>query len=208
MDVPVPQILEDIVALVACRRQATARVDVHASQADCAWPGGEWPLPPEGTAGGCPWTSLLQVTSRGAHKTHAINPPSLGCVFVICRFSLSVLSLFKYFGAGTRSIFVRSLARVSPVPPQLTSVESAHDVLQLVHHLRRRIVEKRQRRDRINNLLHGAPQIPLLRPGKGSDPVRPRPAWLFFLAEEFRLGSRIVDVKFISRPTSHYHWCK
>ena len=120
MDVPVPQILEDIVALVACRRQATARVDVHASQADCAWPGGEWPLPPEGTALGCPWTSLLQVTSRGAHKTHAINPPSLGCVFVICRFSLSVLSLFKYFGAGTRSIFVRSLARVSPVPPQLT----------------------------------------------------------------------------------------
>ena len=50
---PVPQVLEEIVALVACRRQATARVDVHASQADCAWPGGEWPLPPEGTAGGC-----------------------------------------------------------------------------------------------------------------------------------------------------------
>ena len=53
MDVPVPQVLEEIVALVACRRQATARVDVHASQADCAWPGGEWPLSPEGTAGGC-----------------------------------------------------------------------------------------------------------------------------------------------------------
>ena len=50
---PVPQVLEEIVALVACRRQATARVDVHAGQADCAWPGGEWPLPPEGTAGGC-----------------------------------------------------------------------------------------------------------------------------------------------------------
>ena len=28
-------------------------MDVHAGQADCAWPGGEWPLPPEGTAGGC-----------------------------------------------------------------------------------------------------------------------------------------------------------
>ena len=39
VDVPVPQVLEEIVALVACRRQATARVDVHASQADCAWPG-------------------------------------------------------------------------------------------------------------------------------------------------------------------------
>ena len=29
MDEPVPQVLEEIVALVACRRQATARVDVH-----------------------------------------------------------------------------------------------------------------------------------------------------------------------------------
>ena len=98
----------------------TMRPGQGARRARCASPGGEWPLPPEGTALGCPWTSLLQVTSRGAHKTHAINPPSLGCVFVICRFSLSVLSLLRYFGAGTRSIFVRSLARVSPVPPQLT----------------------------------------------------------------------------------------
>ena len=29
MNEPVPQVLEEIVALVACRRQATARVDVH-----------------------------------------------------------------------------------------------------------------------------------------------------------------------------------
>ena len=68
-------------------------------------------------------------------------------------------------------------------------VEEMHDVRQLFHHLRRRIVENRHRRDSIDNLLHGALQNPHLRPGQGSDPVRPRPAGLFFKeAEELRLG--------------------
>ena len=53
-------------------------------------------------------------------------------------------------------------------------VEKAHDVLQLVDHLRRRIVEKRHRRDCIDSLLLGAPQILLLRPD-ASEAVRPRP---------------------------------
>ena len=72
-------------------------------------------------------------------------------------------------------------------------VEEMHDVRQLFHHLRHRIVESRQRRDSIDNPLHGAPQNPLLRPGQGRKPVRPRPARLFFVeAEEHRLGSGVV----------------
>ena len=55
-----------------------------------------------------------------ARKAHATILRVFSCVLVICRFSLSVLSLFWYLGAGTRSIFVRSLARVSPVLPQPT----------------------------------------------------------------------------------------
>ena len=55
-----------------------------------------------------------------ARKTHATILRIFSCVLVISCFSLSVLSLFWYFGAGTRSISVRSLARVSPVLPQQT----------------------------------------------------------------------------------------
>ena len=47
---------------------------------------------------------------------------------------------------------------------------TAHDVRQLFHHLRHRVVEKRHQRDCVDDLLHGAPQIPLLRSGQ---PVRP-----------------------------------
>ena len=55
-------------------------------------------------------------------------------------------------------------------------VEKAHDVWQLFHHPRHRIVEKRHQRDCVDNLLHGAPQIPFLRPGReailsGRDPL-------------------------------------
>ena len=95
-------------------------------------------------------------------------------------------------------------------------IEEVHDVRQLFHHLRRRIIESRQRKDSIDSLLHGAPQNPLLRPGQGRNPLRPRPAELLFVkaeeAEELRLGSgggggggegsRMVAVKFISRPSS------
>ena len=42
-------------------------------------------------------------------------------------------------------------------------VEEAHCVLQLFHHLRRKIVKKQHRRDCIDDLLHGAPQIPAAR---------------------------------------------
>ena len=75
VDVPVPQVLEEIVALVACRRQATARVDVHASQADCAWPGGEWPLSPEGTAGGCRALRRrsVDITAGGPTGVHKLS---------------------------------------------------------------------------------------------------------------------------------------
>ena len=59
---------------------------------------------------------------------------------------------------------------------------------QLFHHLRHRIVEKRHQRDCVDNLLNGAPQIQLLHPGQGGDPVRPRPAGLFIKeTEELRL---------------------
>ena len=65
-----------------------------------------------------------------------------------------------------------------------------HDVRKLFHYLRRRIVESRQRRDSIDDLQHGAPQNPLLRPGQGRKPVRPCSAGHFFVeAEELRLGS-------------------
>ena len=45
------------------------------------------------------------------------------------------------------------------------------EVQQLSHHLRHRII-KSQQRDRIDDLLHGAPLCPLLRPDLGK-PVRP-----------------------------------
>ena len=67
------------------------------------------------------------------------------------------------------------------------------DVWQLFHHLRRRIIESRKQRDRIDDLLHGAPLYPLMRPGQGRHPVRPRPAGLFFKAEELRLVCGIPD---------------
>ena len=120
MDVPVPQILEEIVALVACRRQATARVDVHASQADCAWPGGEWPLPPEGTAGGCRALRRRSVDitaggPTGVHnlcKTHA-TISSLRPFFR--RFLLISLlcCLFCSVSQATRILSARSASRWS-----------------------------------------------------------------------------------------------
>ena len=56
-------------------------------------------------------------------------------------------------------------------------------------HLRRRIIESRKQRDRIDDLLHGAPLCPLLRSRHGRQPVWPRSAGLFFKAEKLRLGS-------------------
>ena len=88
-------------------------------------------------------------------------------------------------------------------------IEELEHVWQLFHRLRRRIIEKKQQRDGIDNLLHSAPQNPLLRPGQGRNPVRPRPAELFFVeAEEAEgvcvgeEGARIAAVKFISRSSS------
>ena len=81
-------------------------------------------------------------------------------------------------------------------------VEELEHVWQLFHHLRRRIVESRQRGE-VDDLLNGAPLYPFLRSGHGKKQVRPRPAGLFFKAEELRLGawgSRIMAVSFISRP--------
>ena len=51
--------------------------------------------------------------------------------------------------------------------------EELHEVRQLFHHLRHRVVEKRHQRNSVDDLLHGAPQNPLLRSGQGNDPVRP-----------------------------------
>ena len=82
-------------------------------------------------------------------------------------------------------------------------LQEMEDVWHLFHHLRRKFIESQKQRDRIDDLLHGTPLYPLLRPGQGRHPVRPRPAGLFFKAEELRLGcggSRIVAVKFISHP--------
>ena len=56
---------------------------------------------------------------------------------------------------------------------RLKRVEEAHDVRQLFHHLRHRIVEKRHQRDCVDDLFHGAPLYPCMRTGQGSDPVRP-----------------------------------
>ena len=83
--------------------------------------GGEWPRPPEGAAQGCPWTSLLQVASWGARKTHATNSPSLGSLSVICRFSLSELLRLGYTGTVSRCTLVRFRAQFSPVLPQRTN---------------------------------------------------------------------------------------
>ena len=45
--------------------------------------------------------------------------------------------------------------------------------LQLVHHLRLGYIEQRDNRHAVDNLLHGAPLISLLRPDL-EEPVRPR----------------------------------
>ena len=66
----------------------------------------------------------------------------------------------------------------------MSASKELQDIRKLFHHLRRRIVESQQRRDRIDNLLQGTPLCPLLRPGQGRKPVRPRPAGLFFVGAE------------------------
>ena len=59
---------------------------------------------------------------------------------------------------------------------------------QLVHHLRRRIVKSRHDERVVEDLFHCACLVPLLRPDF-EEPLRPRPAGLFFAeAEELRLG--------------------
>ena len=60
------------------------------------------------------------------------------------------------------------------------------------HHLRRKIVESRQRGE-IDDLLHGVPLYPFWQSGHGRQPVRPRPAGLFIVeAEELQLGCGVV----------------
>ena len=69
-------------------------------------------------------------------------------------------------------------------------VEEMQEIWQLFHHLRHRIIESRQRRDKIEDLLHSAPLFPFLRSGHGKQAVRPHLPGLFFVeAEELRLGS-------------------
>ena len=117
MDVPVPQILEEIVALVACRRQATARVDVHASQADCAWPGENGRSPrraqPVAAALAGRWdiVAALLFTIFARHTPQSRLFVRFLGVFLL---SISLLCcLFCSVSQATRILSVRSASRWS-----------------------------------------------------------------------------------------------
>ena len=56
---------------------------------------------------------------------------------------------------------------------RLKRVEEAHDVRQLIHRQRHRIIEKRHQRGCVDDMFHGAPLYPRMQTGQGSDPVRP-----------------------------------
>ena len=78
MDVPVPQVLEEIVALVACRRQATARVGRACQSGGLCLAGGRMAAPPGGHSRWLPRSStddsadIVAAGPSGVNK-HAIH---------------------------------------------------------------------------------------------------------------------------------------
>ena len=78
--------------------------------------------------------------------------------------------------------------------------EEVQDVWQLFPHLRHRIVEKRHRRDFVDDLLHGAPLYPCMRTGQGSDPVRLSPFGV--------LGKQIEEHRIHPGVGRNEEWCR